>query len=168
MEVKRFLHAQHGRNATSSPSVQSPGARAGEKKIKRNLSGSTGRCCQLIDALGPLDIAARELPKGLGCISPGIPWHFWAGLHTFWSQTTCLQAAGVALGVLSLGHPCSHIPGFSCRTVFLGSVCGAGEWVSKAVLLFKALIVRVLDTDSYILLSFDVSASWPGQPEEGS
>lgn len=84
-----------------------------------------------------------------------------------WSQTTCL---GAALGVPSSGwgHPGSHIPGFSCRTIFPGSVCGAGKWVSKAVLLFKALIVRVLDTNSYILLSFDVSASWPGQPEEGS
>lgn len=66
------------------------------------------------------------------------------------------------------GTPAPMSPGFLCHAIFLGSVCGAGKRVSKAVLLFKALIVRVLDTSSYILLSFDASASWPGQPEEGS
>lgn len=66
------------------------------------------------------------------------------------------------------GTPALTSPGFSRRTIFPGSVCGAGKRVSKAALLFKALIVHVLDTGSYILLSFDASASWPGQPEEGS
>lgn len=74
--------------------VQSPGARAGGKETatKGHLSGSTGRCCQLPDfrdhAVGVLDIAAWELPEGLGCICPGIPWHFWAGFHMSWAQTT--------------------------------------------------------------------------------
>lgn len=66
------------------------------------------------------------------------------------------------------GTPALTSPGFSRRTIFPGSVCGTGKRVSKAALLFKALIVHVLDTGSYILLSFDASASWPGQPEEGS
>lgn len=66
------------------------------------------------------------------------------------------------------GTPAPASPIFLRRTIFPGSVCGAGERVSKAALLFKALIVRVLDTGSYILLSFDASASWPGEPEEGS
>lgn len=69
---------------------------------------------------------------------------------------------------LGQGHPAPMSSGFLHHTIFLGSVCGTGKWVSKAALLFKALIVRVLDTSSYILLSFDASASWPGQPEEGS
>lgn len=63
----------------------------------------TGRCCQLTDFRGALDIASWELPEGLGCVCPGSPWHFWAGLHVSWSQATCPQAAAVALGVPSLG-----------------------------------------------------------------
>lgn len=59
-------------------------------------------------------------------------------------------------------------PAFSHHGIFPGSISGAGERVSKAALLFKALIVHVLDTGSYILLSLDASASRPGQPEEGS
>lgn len=66
------------------------------------------------------------------------------------------------------GTPVPASLSFSRHTIFPGSVCGAGKRVSKAALLFKALIVHVLDTGSYILLSFDASASWPGQPEEGS
>lgn len=61
--------------------------------------------------------------------------------------------------------PCSPS---SSTAVFPGSVSGAGKRVTKAALLFKALIVCILDTSSYILLSLDESASWPGQPEEGS
>lgn len=76
--------------------------------------------------------------------------------------------AGGSLCPGGKGTPAPVSPSFSRHTIFPGSVCGAGERVSKAALLFKALIVRVLDTGSYILLSFDASASWPGQPEEGS
>lgn len=74
-----------------------------EERKQQPTPIGTGRCCQLTDFRGALDIASWELPDGLGCVCPGSPWHFWAGLHVSWSQATCPQAAAVALGVPSLG-----------------------------------------------------------------